>query len=499
MSACRAQRRRLVYCAVGGSGLDTAAPHARCGRRMRMVHTPVSTASNLAGRHPTMSEDLDNRLLGEHLEILAERWAAALEFAGFDAAIVTAGAAQNYFLDDQAPPFRANPHFAQWFPEPDCAGSVLLIRQGEPCRLYFCQPDDYWHQPPSTPGWAERHFALETFADPADLQTAVSAAAAGCNRLAYVGEHPPGDLAVSAVNPGLLIDHLHYQRAYKTGFELACMRAATDRAVAGHVAARDAFRAGASEFEIHMAYLAASRQTSDALPYPNIIALNGHGAVLHYQHYDRLAPDVTLSFLIDAGGRYRGYAADVTRTYAAQGTEHTRFAALVEALDQAQQQLIREIRPGLGYVSLHESAHRAVAAILCDQQLLRCTPEEAFERGISRTFLPHGLGHLIGLQTHDVGGLQRSAEGGLQPPPEAYPALRMTRSIEPGQVFTIEPGLYFIPQLLAALRQSDAGRLVRWSEVDALTPYGGIRIEDNVFVTADGVDNLTRTAFARHG
>ncbi len=446
-----------------------------------------------------MSDDLNPQLFADHLETLARRWEEALTFAGFEAAIVAAGMARNYFLDDQAPPFRANPHFAQWFPDEDCAGSALLIRAGERPRLFFYQPDDYWHQPPSTPAWAGQHFELETFAEPESLDSALAAAAGSCNRLAYVGEQTPDSLPAATTNPPLLIDHLHYQRAYKTDFEIDCMRHATDRAVAGHVAARDAFRAGASEFDIHMAYLAASRQSSDALPYPNIIALNGHGAVLHYQHYDREAPVDTLSFLIDAGGRYRGYAADVTRTYAATGARHERFAALIAAMDQAQQQLIREIRPGSSYVSLHESAHRAVAAILCDQQLLSCTPEEAFDRGVSRTFLPHGLGHLLGLQTHDVGGLQCSAEGGLQPPPEAYPALRMTRRIEPGQVFTIEPGLYFIPQLLDALRHSDAARLVRWSEVDALAPYGGIRIEDNVLVTEDGVDNLTRTAFARHG
>lgn len=446
-----------------------------------------------------MNEDPNPKLFGEHLETLAERWATALTFAGFDAVIVAAGEAQNYFLDDQAPPFRANPHFAQWFPEDDCAGSALLIRPGVRPLLFFHQPEDYWHQPPTSPAWAQRHFELQAFADPEALQAALADAVAGCNRLAYIGERPSLNLPVSAANPQLLVDHLHYQRAYKTGFEIECMRAATDRAVAGHLAARDAFRSGASEFDIHMAYLAASRQTSDALPYPNIVALNGHGAVLHYQHYDRQPPAAPFSFLIDAGGRFRGYAADVTRTYAAQGAAHARFAALVEAMDQAQQRLIEEIRPGLSYVSLHESAHRAVAAILCDQELFSGTPEQAFERGVTRAFLPHGLGHLIGLQTHDVGGLQSSAEGGIQPPPDAYPALRMTRPIEAGQVFTIEPGLYFIPQLLRELRESDAGRLVRWSAVEALAPYGGIRIEDNVLVRDDGVENLTRSAFARHG
>jgi Xaa-Pro dipeptidase len=140
-----------------------------------------------------------------------------------------------------------------------------------------------------------------------------------------------------------------------------------------------------------------------------------------------------------------------------------------------------------------------VAQVLADHRLVRCTAESAFDAGITRTFLPHGVGHLIGLQTHDVGGQQASPEGGLRPPPEAYPTLRLTRDVEAEQVFTIEPGLYFIPMLLEEARHGPAGQDIDWPRVEALAPCGGIRIEDNVVATADGVRNLTREAFARHG
>lgn len=437
-------------------------------------------------------------LYTKHLDALARRWEAALAFASFDAAIVVAGQPAEYFLDDQTTPFRPNPHFAQWFPEDDAAGSALMIRPGERPRLYFYQPADYWHQPPQQPDWADKNLDLEVFDDPARLQEALASAAARQNRTAFVGEQQPGNLPVSAVNPALLLSHLHFHRAYKSAFEVHCMQAATELAVTGHRAAGDAFRAGGSEFEIHMAYLAASRQTSDALPYGNIVALNEHGSVLHYQHYDREPPDQSRSFLIDAGGRYRGYASDITRSYAAEGAEHERFAALVAAMEHAQQSMIREIRPGMDYLELHENAHRRIAVILGDHGLLHCSPETAFDAGITRTFLPHGLGHLIGLQTHDVGGLQTSAEGGHRAPPEDYPALRLTRTVEKGQVFTIEPGLYFIPQLLDELKGEDRSQLVHWESVDSLRSYGGIRIEDNVLVTDKGMENLTRDAFARH-
>ena len=127
---------------------------------------------------------------------------------------------------------------------------------------------------------------------------------------------------------------------------------------------------------------------------------------------------------------------------------------------------------------------------------MRCSADAAYELGLSRTFMPHGLGHLLGVQTHDVGGWQTRPEGGETPPPDAHATLRLTRTIEPGMVFTIEPGLYFIPMLLSRLRTEASAREVNWPKVEAMTPCGGARIEDNVLVLEDGVRNLTREAFA---
>ncbi|MXW51108.1 MAG: M24 family metallopeptidase, partial [Gammaproteobacteria bacterium] len=114
----------------------------------------------------------------------------------------------------------------------------------------------------------------------------------------------------------------------------------------------------------------------------------------------------------------------------------------------------------------------------------------------SRTFMPHGLGHLLGVQTHDVGGWQTTPEGSEAPPPDAHATLRLTRTIEAGMVFTIEPGLYFIPMLLSRLRKEANAREVNWPQVESMTPWGGARIEDNVLVMEGGARNLTREAFA---
>ncbi len=111
--------------------------------------------------------------------------------------------------------------------------------------------------------------------------------------------------------------------------------------------------------------------------------------------------------------------------------------------------------------------------------------------------LPHGLGHLLGLQVHDVGGLQKTPEGGSIPRPEGHPYLRLTRVLEENFVVTMEPGLYFIDQLLDQARGDHRGAKIDWARVEQFRRFGGIRIEDNLAVTAGGCENLTRDAFAK--
>ena len=140
-----------------------------------------------------------------------------------------------------------------------------------------------------------------------------------------------------------------------------------------------------------------------------------------------------------------------------------------------------------------------LAEVLLEHGIIRCAADEGYERGLTRVFLPHGLGHLLGLQVHDAGGRLRSTDGAEIEPPDEHPFLRMTRILEPGFVVTIEPGLYFIPALLNELRQGASGSLVDWKTVDRLLPYGGIRVEDDVLVTETGSRNLTRPALKRCG
>ncbi|HEX6929709.1 MAG TPA: M24 family metallopeptidase, partial [Gammaproteobacteria bacterium] len=233
--------------------------------------------------------------------------------------------------------------------------------------------------------------------------------------------------------------------------------------------------------------------TETQLPYGNIVALNENGAILHYQHQSRQAPQQHRSFLIDAGCTVNGYASDITRTYSANDDE---FRQLIDRMDNSQRALCDAVRPGMEYTELQTLTHRHVAGMLVDFGIASGDPDTLVADGITRAFYPHGIGHYLGAQVHDVGGKISNEKGKPIPQPADQPFLRLTRRIEADHVFTIEPGLYFIDSLLQNLRAGGAGSSVNWARVEAFRPYGGIRIEDNVRVTADGHENLTRPAFA---
>lgn len=406
-----------------------------------------------------------------------------------DTLVIQAGDCRFAFQDDQASPFRTNPWFAWLVPTPPAPGSLIELRLAQRPRLLFVAADDYWHSPPApaTGAWVE-HFEVLTFPTAAK---AIAALQCNAGNVAWIGESAPH--ADWQVNPDQLLAQLAQSRCHKTGYEVACLREATRIGVQGHLAAERAFRNGASEFDIHLAFLAATRQNESELPYPAIVALNEHCATLHYQLRDIQSPRRPLSLLIDAGASCRGYGSDITRTCAMiPGV----FAALIDGMHTLQQELCEAVAPGVDWRELHLRAHRMVTQLLRDVGMLRMSAEAAVATGVSSVFLPHGLGHLLGLQVHDVGGLTNAANAQPIPRPEGHPALRLTRCLEAGMVVTVEPGMYFIDSLLQGLRAGPHADAVNWTLVDCLRPCGGIRIEDDVLVTATGHENLTRSAFA---
>ena len=432
----------------------------------------------------------DDTLFPAHLRYVMSAITDALRELDLDALCIAAGNAHPVFQDDQHYPLRLNPWFRWPAPVPAAAGSIFHIRNNELPELILVLPNDYWHAPPALPmaPWTNhvRITAVETAAEALDRVAATTA------RMAWIGEPSPPRPAWPA-NPAPLLSRLEQARCRKTAYEISCMRIASLRGARGHLAAATAFRQEASELEIHLAFLAASRQNEADLPYDSIVALNEHAATLHYQYRDAGAPVARHSLLIDAGAAEAGYASDITRTWAARRGE---FALLIEGMDGLQQQLCAGVRAGVDWREHHLLAQLLVARLLREAGLLRMEPESAVETGVSATFMPHGLGHLLGLQVHDVGGFQPAAGAALIPRPAGHASLRLTRRLEPGMVVTVEPGVYFIGSLLEKLRGGPHAAGVDWGAVERLSSCGGIRNEDNVVVTESGGENLTRAAFA---
>ncbi|HJT98518.1 MAG TPA: Xaa-Pro dipeptidase [Rhodanobacteraceae bacterium] len=431
-------------------------------------------------------------LYADHLATLKARTDTALARAGREHLVIAAGTPRYQFLDDRPQPFAVNPWFKHWLPVTKAPGSWLVYTPGRKPKLIYLQPHDYWHVVPEAPaGYWTPHFEIVVIREPAE---AVPHLPKDCSRCAIVGEDNAASGPFIPDNPAAVLDHLHYHRAYKTPYELAMMRVASKIGARAHRAAEAAFRSGESEFGIHIAYLDSAKQTDNDLPYSNIVALNEHGAVLHYTDLNHAPPAHRHSFLIDAGASFHGYASDITRTYA--GAEAEEFGALIDAVDAAQRGFCAKVRSGQSYPDLHVHAHHVLAGILRDHGFIRMSAESAVESGASSAFFPHGLGHGIGLQVHEIAGFQESERGGTIPKPKGHPYLRLTRMLETGMVTTIEPGIYFIDMLLAELRKKPAAKDVAWDKVDAFRKYGGIRIEDDVVCTGGEPENLTRDAFA---
>ncbi|RJL55072.1 Xaa-Pro dipeptidase [Pectobacterium carotovorum] len=432
-------------------------------------------------------------LYHHHLATLQARAQAVLARHQLDALLIHSGELLTVFLDDHDYPFKVNPQFKAWVPVTQVPNCWLWVDGVNPPKLWFYSPVDYWHNVAPVPEsfWTE-DIDITVLRNADDIGQLLPSQR---ERVAYIGYAPQRaqDLGIRAdnINPQGVLDYLHYHRAYKTDYELACMREAQKTAVIGHRAAHEAFLSGMSEFDINLAYLTATGHRDIDVPYGNIIALNEHAAVLHYTQLDHQVPSDVRSFLIDAGAEYNGYAADLTRTYSAQSDGA--FALLIKDLNQEMLSLIDTIQAGVRYTDYHLQMHQRIAKLLKSHQLVRDISEEAMvEQGLTSPFLPHGLGHPLGLQVHDVAGFMQDDRGTHLAAPSQHPYLRCTRVLEPGMVMTIEPGIYFIESLLAPWREGELRQHFDWQKIDALKQFGGIRIEDNIVIHDGRVENMTR-------
>jgi len=280
----------------------------------------------------------------------------------------------------------------------------------------------------------------------------------------------------------MLRDALDELRACKTDDELALMRRASEVSGAAHRAVMAAARPGMTEYQIQAVFEAECLKAGlKHLAYPSIVAAGVNGAVLHYHRNDAALKDGEL-LLIDAGAENKGYAADITRTFPVNGRFTQRQRDVYSIVLATQKSCIERARPGIVSADLHVHSMRVIAEGLKSLGLLKGEVDGLVENGAVRLFYPHGLTHMLGLDVHDVtGGRKRK-----MPNPTKVP-VRFVAKLEPGFVITMEPGIYFIAALLddPKLRRKHAAS-VDFAKAESFLDFGGVRIEDDIVVQADG-------------
>ena len=423
----------------------------------------------------------------EHVSELRRRYDDVFKrFASLDAIVIHSGfAAVKNSRDDQNWPVTSTPHFVHWTPFTESA-ALLVIRPASKPLLYVERHTSYWEGPgPGNDQWDRASFDVVTVSRLQGIELPKSHVFIGDDQALRTAA------AWSGQDEEHVIALLDATRTSKTPFEIASIRKATLIALKGHDQLAAIFMRGdeVSEIALHQEYLRVTEQLETEVPYGNIVGLAEHGAILHHVHYGREKKSGDLSLLVDAGATCNGYASDITRTYVrGKSTYAVIFAQLIDGMNKLQQILCDKFLVGTDYQNLHNEAHQLIADLLIRVKLTTASSSDLVSSGATRRLFPHGLGHSLGIQVHDVGMKLRKSS-------QENPYLRNTSVIAEGQVVTVEPGLYFIPALLEELKAMPIGATFDWSLIKELSKFGGIRIEDNMLATKDGPINLTRSHF----
>ncbi|MFQ6313707.1 aminopeptidase P N-terminal domain-containing protein [Lysobacter capsici] len=412
----------------------------------------------------------------------ARRRKQLMDMAGGDAIVIVPSAHELIRSRDTHYPFRQDSDlsYLTGFPEPD---SVLVLvpgrKHGE--TLLFCRERDAereaWDGPRYGPENAVEAFGLDDAYPITDLDDILPGLLEGRTRVYYhfgrdtdfdlkligwvnrvremvrQGAQPPHEFLVL----GHLLDEL---RLFKDRDELRFMQRAADISVLAHEAAMRAARPGMREYELQAEVEAVFRRFDAEPAYGSIVGAGSNACVLHYRANNAASRDGDL-VLIDAGAEYRGYAADITRTFPINGRFSPAQRALHDLVGAAQAAALAQARPGLPYEAGHLAAVETLTEGLLRLGLLKGKLERNLADGSYRRFYRHKTGHWLGLDVHDVGEYRIDGE---------------SRLLEPGMVFTIEPGLY--------VSADDTTVEPKWRGI-------GIRTEDDVVIGKEGCEVLT--------
>ena len=225
--------------------------------------------------------------------------------------------------------------------------------------------------------------------------------------------------------------------------------------------------------------------------YTPIFAVGRNGSVLHYVANNSQFPNNPSDMLlVDAGCEFSCYASDVTRTYPINGKFEGEYKIIYQIVLESQEAVLKSLKSGVEWEDMHRLAERVILDGLIRAGIVHGDYEEMIKSHISALFFPHGLGHLIGLDVHDVGGYPPGVE---RIPEPAIRYLRMRRTLKTNMVVTVEPGLYFIDQILdKALKDPKIAKFLDLAVLDKFRHIGGVRIEDDVLILENGIKILTR-------
>ncbi|XP_024017135.1 xaa-Pro dipeptidase [Morus notabilis] len=283
-------------------------------------------------------------------------------------------------------------------------------------------------------------------------------------------------------------------RVIKSDLELALIQFANGISSEAHVEVMRKVRVGMKEYQLESMFLHHTYMYGGCrhCSYTCICATGGNSSVLHYGHAaapnDRTLEDGDMA-LLDMGAEYNFYGSDITCSFPVNGKFTFDQSLIYNAVLDAHNAVIASMKPGACWVDMHKLAEKIILESLTRAGILVGNVDDMMSERVGALFMPHGLGHFLGIDTHDPGGYSKGLERPKEP---GLKSLRTIRELQEGMVITVEPGCYFIDALwVSAMEKSNIARFLNHEAIRRFKGFGGVRIESDLYITANGCKNMT--------